>query len=205
MMLITIIVLIITVVTVVPCSYLVEQFLRPTTNKRADGYGGAIAGRSRFLLEVVDAAAAAIGVDRVGVRLSPFSPFNDTGAHEAMHEDYVAVAGALRGKATYLHIVDHSSMGSTPVPDATKEAMREAYKTADHAGGSFILSGGYDAARAEADIAAGRADLIAVGRPLLANPDLVHRWQVGAALNPPDFSTFYTPGHKGYTDYPALA
>lgn len=159
---------------------------------------------------MLDATAAAVGVDRVGVRLSPFSPFNDTGSHDAMHEDYVAIAASLRGKATYLHIVDHSSMGSTPVPDATKDAMREAYKgssTSDSgaSSGSFILSGGYDAARAEADIAAGRADLIAVGRPLLANPDLVHRWAVGAPLNAPDFSTFYTPGHKGYTDYPALA
>ena len=71
--------------------------------------------------------------------------------------------------------------------------------------GALILSGGYDAARAESDLAAGRADLIAVGRPLLANPDLVERWKAGAPLNAPDMNTFYTPGAKGYTDYPALA
>jgi N-ethylmaleimide reductase len=71
--------------------------------------------------------------------------------------------------------------------------------------GVLILSGGYDAARAESDLEARRADLIAVGRPLLANPDLVERWKTGAPLNPPDRDTFYTPGAKGYTDYPVLA
>jgi N-ethylmaleimide reductase len=68
----------------------------------------------------------------------------------------------------------------------------------------LILSGGYDAARAEADLLAGKADLIAVGRPFLANPDLVERWRKDAPVNEPDMSTFYTPGPKGYTDYPAL-
>jgi len=70
---------------------------------------------------------------------------------------------------------------------------------------SLILSGGYDAARAERDLAAGKCDLIAVGRPLLANPDLVTRWRLGTAMNTPDDSTFYTAGPRGYTDYPALA
>jgi len=70
---------------------------------------------------------------------------------------------------------------------------------------TLILSGGYDAARAERDLAAGRGDLVAVGRPMLANPDLVTRWRVGAPMNAPDDSTFYTAGPKGYTDYPALA
>lgn len=200
------IIMLLTTVTL-DCRYLVEQFLRPTTNKRSDGYGGDIAGRSRFLLEVVDATTAAIGVDRVGVRLSPFSGFNDTGIHEAMHDEYVTVAASLRGKVTYLHIVDHSSMGAPAVPDATKDAMKAAFKPAgsESASSSFILSGGYDVERAEADVSSGRADFIAVGRPLIANPDLVRRWETGAALNAPDFSTFYTPGHKGYTDYPALA
>ncbi len=69
---------------------------------------------------------------------------------------------------------------------------------------TLILSGGYDAVRAESDLVAGKADLIAFGRPFLANPDLVARWKSGAALNAPDMSTFYTPGPKGYTDYPSL-
>jgi N-ethylmaleimide reductase len=70
---------------------------------------------------------------------------------------------------------------------------------------ALILSGGYDFKRAEADLVAGKSDLIAVGRPLLANPDLQKRWETGAALNALDMTTFYTPGPKGYTDYPALA
>jgi N-ethylmaleimide reductase len=89
-------------------------------------------------------------------------------------------------------------MGAPPVPDAVKSMFRMEFK------GALILSGGYDAARAESDLAAGKCDLIAVGRPVLANPDLVERWKAGAALNAPDFSTFYTPEPKGYTDYPSL-
>jgi N-ethylmaleimide reductase len=69
---------------------------------------------------------------------------------------------------------------------------------------TLILSGGYDAARAESDLAAGNCDLIAVGRPFLANPDLVARWRTGMAVNEADMATFYTPGAKGYTDYPTL-
>jgi len=98
----------------------------------------------------------------------------------------------------YIHLVDHSLMGMPPVPDAIKETFRKIFK------GTLILSGGYDAARSEKDLAAGKCDLIAVGRPFLANPDLVNRWKTGAAVNDPDMETFYTPGPKGYTDYPAL-
>jgi N-ethylmaleimide reductase len=98
----------------------------------------------------------------------------------------------------YIHLVDHSPMGAPLVPASMKATFRSAFK------GSLILSGGYDAARAENDLAAGKCDLVAVGRPFLANPDLVARWQTGAALNAPDMSTFYVPGPKGYIDYPAL-
>jgi N-ethylmaleimide reductase len=95
-------------------------------------------------------------------------------------------------------LVDHSAIGAPAVPQSIKDAFRKAFK------GTLILSGGYDAARAEADLKAGKADLIAVGRPFLANPDLVERWKKGAPVNEPDPTTFYTPGPKGYTDYPAL-
>ena len=91
------------------------------------------------------------------------------------------------------------SAGAPKVPDSIKATFRGAFKRA------LILSGGYDAKRAEADLEAGKCDLIAVGKPFLANPDLVERWKAGAAVNAPDMSTFYTPGPKGYTDYPALA
>jgi len=89
-------------------------------------------------------------------------------------------------------------MGAPPVPDTIKATFRMLFKR------TLILSGGYDAARAESDLAAGKCDLIAVGRPFLANPALVARWKTGAAVNAPDMATFYTPGPKGYTDYPAV-
>ena len=98
-----------------------------------------------------------------------------------------------------VHLVDHSAIGAPAVPESIKELFRKEFKDV------LILSGGYDAARAESDLAAHKADLIAVGRPFLANPDLVDRWKKGAAVTRPDPNTFYTPGPKGYTDYPALA
>ena len=179
--------------------YLLEQFIRPNSNQRTDGYGGAIENRARFVLEVADAVIEAIGKDKVGIRLSPFGVFNDMPLYDAMQADYTWLAQQLNARAlAYIHLVDHSSMGAPTVPDTMKATFRQLFK------GALILSGGYDAARAEGDLVAGKADLIAVGRPFLANPDLVARWKTGAAVNAPDMSTFYTPGSQGYTDYPTL-
>ncbi len=180
--------------------YLLEQFIRPNSNQRTDRYGGAIENRARFVLEVADAVTGAIGKDKVGIRLSPFGVFNDMPLYGAMESDYTYLAQQLNARGlAYIHLVDHSSMGAPPVPDSMKATFRSIFK------GALILSGGYDAARAERDLAAGRGDLIAAGRPFLANPDLVARWKTGAALNAPDMNTFYTPGPKGYIDYPELS
>lgn len=179
--------------------YLLEQFIRPNSNQRSDRYGGTIENRARFMLEVADAVISAIGKDKVGIRLSPFGVFNDMPLHDAIEADYTYLAQQLNARGlAYIHLVDHSSMGAPPVPASMKATFRNAFK------GKLILSGGYDAARAESDLAAGKCDLIAVGKPFLANPDLVTRWKTGLALNAPDMNTFYTPGAKGYTDYPAL-
>ena len=179
--------------------YLLEQFLRPNSNQRTDRYGGAIENRARFVLEVADAVTGAIGKDKVGIRLSPFGVFNDMPLYDAMEADYTYLAQQLNARGlVYIHLVDHSSMGAPPVPASMKATFRSAFK------GTLILSGGYDAVRAESDLAAGRGDLIAVGKPFLANPDLVARWKIGAALNAPDMNTFYTPGPKGYIDYPEM-
>jgi N-ethylmaleimide reductase len=179
--------------------YMLEQFIRPNSNQRTDRYGGTIENRARFMLEVADAVISAIGKDKVGIRLSPFGVFNDMPLYDAMEADYTYVAQQLNARGlAYIHLVDHSSMGAPPVPASMKSAFRNAFK------GKLILSGGYDAARAESDLAAGKCDLIAVGKPFLANPDLVTRWKTGVALNAPDMNTFYTPGAKGYSDYPAL-
>lgn len=179
--------------------YLLEQFIRPNTNQRTDGYGGGIENRARFVLEVAEASIDAIGKDKVGIRLSPFGVFNDMPLYDAMESDYTYLAEHLNTLGlVYVHLVDHSPMGAPSVPDTIKATFRKRFKQA------LILSGGYDAKRAEGDLAAGKCDLIAVGRPFLANPDLVARWKTGAPENAPDMATFYTPGPKGYTDYPVL-
>ena len=179
--------------------YLLEQFIRPNTNLRTDGYGGAIDNRARFVLEVAAAVCEAIGRDRVGMRLSPFGVFNDMPLYDDMEADYAYLTERLDALGLmYLHIVDHSAMGAPTVPDGIKATMRRLFTR------TLILSGGYNAERAEQDLAAGKGDLIAVGRPFLANPDLPARWQASAPLNEPNFDTFYTPGEKGYTDYPPM-
>lgn len=179
--------------------YLLEQFIRPNSNQRADRYGGPIENRARFVLDVVEAVIIAIGKDKIGIRLSPFGVFNDMPLYDAMEADYTWLAQQLNARGlAYIHLVDHSSMGAPTVPDTMKATFRKLFK------GTLILSGGYDAARAESDLVANKGNLIAVGKPFLANPDLVARWKTGAAVNAPDMNTFYTPGPKGYTDYPAL-
>ncbi len=179
--------------------YLLEQFIRPNSNQRTDHYGGSIENRARFVLEVAEAAVAAIGKDKVGIRLSPFGVFNDMPPYPAMEADYTYIAQRLDAVGlVYVHLVDHSAMGAPPVPESTKAMFREFFKR------TLILSGGYDAARAESDLEGGKCDLIAVGRPFLANPDLIERWKVKAELNAPDAATFYVPGPKGYIDYPSL-
>ncbi len=179
--------------------YLLEQFIRPNSNVRTDRYGGSIQNRARFVLEVAAAVISAIGKDKVGIRLSPFGVFNDMPLYDAMEADYTYLTEQLNALGlAYVHIVDHSPMGAPVVPDSMKKTMRRVFK------GSLILSGGYDRARAERDLAAGNGDLFAAGRAFLANPDLPARWRANAVLNEPDANTFYTPGAKGYTDYPFM-
>ena len=180
--------------------YLIEQFLNPLVNLRTDGHGGSIEGRNRLALEVVRATVAAIGRDRVGIRLSPYGVFNGTGEFPDVRMQYLALAKSLSQLGLlYIHIVDHSSMGAPPVPAEFKLELRAAFD------GLFILSGGFDHASAEKALLDQRGDLIAFGRPFLANPDLVARMRKDATLNTADEATFYLPGAKGYTDYPALA
>jgi N-ethylmaleimide reductase len=180
--------------------YLIEQFLNANVNQRNDAYGGSVEGRNRFALEVARATAAAIGAHRVGVRLSPQGVFNSTGAYPNVEAQYLALTEKLSNLGMlYVHLLDHSAMGAPPVPAELKVQLRAAFQ------GLFILAGGFDRAGAESALEAGQADLIAFARPFLANPDLVERMRADAALNAADIATFYTPGSKGYIDYPALA
>ena len=178
--------------------YLINQFLNPATNQRQDGWGGGIAQRLRFAVEVAQQTAAKIGRERVGIRLSPYGVFNYMIIDDTMEETFEQLACAInRIGLVYLHLVDHSSMGAPEVKPSIKRKMRAAFA------GTLILSGGYDRARAEADLAAGHGDLIAFGRPFIANPQLVTKLRTGAPLRAADPATFYTPGAQGYCDYPA--
>jgi N-ethylmaleimide reductase len=180
--------------------YLMEQFLNANVNKRNDGYGGSADARNRFTLEVAEACVKAIGADKVGIRISPHGVFNGTGAFDGVEAQYLDLTTKLSDLGlVYLHLVDHSVMGAPPVPAALKQQLRAAFKR------TFIAVGGFDAKTAEDVLQSRQADLIAFGRPFLANPDLVARLKAGAQLNAPDMSTFYTPGEKGYIDYPTLA
>jgi N-ethylmaleimide reductase len=179
--------------------YLVDQFLNTASNLRTDRWGGSVENRARFAVEVARRCATRIGGDRVGIRLSPYGVFNDMKPDAEMDALYAHLARELSATGiAYLHVVDHSSMGAPEVKPAIKETFRKAFK------GTLVLSGGYDKARAEADLQAGRADLVAFGRPFISNPRLPTLLRQGKPLARPDFATFYTPGEQGYTDYPVV-
>jgi N-ethylmaleimide reductase len=180
--------------------YLPDQFLRDCSNQRKDEYGGSIANRVRFMDEVVGAMVAAWSADRVGVRVSPVGTYNDM-KDGSPRELFVAVAEALqRRKIAYLHVVEAlpGSFMYVEHPERISPFLRKAFR------GALIANGGYDAKSANAAIEKGEVDLVAFGVPFLANPDLPERVRREAPLNAADFATFYSPGPKGYTDYPAM-
>jgi N-ethylmaleimide reductase len=176
--------------------YLIDQFLNVASNQRKDKWGGSVTNRIRFAVEIARRVGEAIGFDRLGIRLSPYGAFNDMKADPETEDVYEQLAGEL-GKLglVYIHIVDHSSLGAPPVTASVKQKIRDQFA------GYVILSGGYDVTRAEADLTEKKGDLVAFGRPFISNPNLVKKLQEGIAQTPPDPSTFYTPGEKGYTDY----
>ncbi|EGD60423.1 NADH:flavin oxidoreductase/NADH oxidase [Novosphingobium nitrogenifigens DSM 19370] len=177
--------------------FLIEQFLRDDSNQRVDAYGGSIAARARFLLQLVDAALEVFGPEGVGVRLSPHFDIDGPGASDpALLYPYIAEQLGQRGIA-YLHVIEPDSI---PHPRKIAARLKEAF------GGPFILAGEFTRDSAEAALAQSRADFIAFGRPFIANPDLVARFrQPEPVLNPTDEATWYSGGAHGYTDYPTLA
>ncbi|KAA0992880.1 alkene reductase [Dyadobacter aurulentus] len=177
--------------------YLLEQFLNPHTNNRTDEYGGSIENRARAVLLVVEKVAAAIGREKVGIRFSPFSTFNDLPAYDAgeVTETYAFLANKLNGLGiAYLHLM--------VTPDVLPEAL---YAIRGNFEGAIIQCAGLTPESAQAVLADDFADLVAFGQLFLANPDLVTRIETGGELNEPDYDTFYTPDEKGYTDYPKLS
>jgi N-ethylmaleimide reductase len=188
--------------------YLLDQFTRDGANRRTDQYGGSVANRIRFPLEVADAVTGAWNADRVGYRISPYQAFNtmSDGDPEAT---FAALSAELQALGIgYLHVVE------TGAPDAVApEASAAEFMAARHPlfarirqifTATLIVNSGYDAARADAAIAAGQADLVAFGKPFVSNPDLPRRLAEGAVLAEPDPATLYGGGAGGYTDYPSL-
>lgn len=177
--------------------YLLDQFLRDSVNDRADVYGGSIENRARLLFEAIDAAISVWGAGRVGVRISPLVPFNDMSDSDPRAlVQYVAEQANARKLG---HLEVRHDQWDRPEELALAKIARAAFT------GALLLNGGFDGASGEAAVAEGRADAIVYGKPFIANPDLPERIARGAALNPVDFGTLYTPGPKGYVDYPRLA
>jgi N-ethylmaleimide reductase len=184
--------------------YLLEQFLADKTNHRNDRYGGSIENRARLLFEVLDAVSEVWPIDRVGVRLSPFSDVGDI-ADSDPAELYTHVIKALAARGIcYLHLIEPRVRAGV-VEETNDEAPRSvATLFRSQFPGPLIVSGGFTADTAEQALAAGTADLIAFGRAFIANPDLSRRFALHAPLNAPDLSTFYGGGERGYTDYPSI-
>jgi len=178
--------------------YLIEQFICPDSNMRTDEYGGSVKNRTRFALEVTQKVADAIGKEKVGIRISPYGVFNDITIYDSLDETYDYLTKELNNIGIrYIHMVDHQSMGSPEVPQKIKDLVRKNFKN------TLILSGGYDKDRAEKDLNDDKADLVAFGRPILANPDFVNKISNDLELNQVNYDLLYTPDEKGYTDYPS--
>ncbi|MBK1717996.1 alkene reductase [Thiocystis violacea] len=180
--------------------YLLDQFLRDKTNRRTDAYGGGIENRARLLIEVTEAVLEVWERDRVGVRLSPLSPVNDIDDSDPEPLFVHAVERLDALDLGFLHLVE----GVTGGPRETGHPfqlfrLRALFK------GTYIGNNGYTRELALATCAANVADLIAFGKPFIANPDLVERLRLNAPLNQLDEATFYGGDARGYTDYPFLA
>jgi N-ethylmaleimide reductase len=178
--------------------YLIDQFIRDGANQRTDAYGGSIENRCRFALEVVDACVAEIGAGRVGIRLSPLTPFNDLADSNPQAVFGYLVEELNKRGIAFIHFIEGATGGSRDVPGFDYAWARQTFK------GTYIANNGYDRQMAMDAIDSGKADAIAFGRLFIANPDLVERLKLNAALNEPNPNTFYTPGPVGYTDYPTL-
>ncbi|NML17244.1 alkene reductase [Azohydromonas caseinilytica] len=178
--------------------YLIDQFLRDGANRRTDAYGGSVQNRVRFALEVVDAVVAEIGAGRVGIRLSPVTPANDLSDSNPQAVFGHLVEELNRRGIAFIHFVEGATGGARDLPGFDYAWARRSFK------GAYIANNGYDRDSAIEAVASGHADAVAFGRAYIANPDLVQRFKLGAALNTPNPQTFYVPGPVGYIDYPAL-
>lgn len=179
--------------------YLLDQFLQSRTNHRTDTYGGSVENRFRLLREIVEAVIQVFPANRVGVRLAPNGVFNDMGS-EDYRETFTHVARELDAYGlAYLHVMDGLAFGFHEKGEPmTLADFREVFS------GPLVGNCGYDRDSAEAAIQAGHADMIAIGRPFIANPDLIERYRNDWPIEESDPATWYTGGSaaEGYTDHP---
>ncbi|MGA0557590.1 alkene reductase [Larkinella sp. VNQ87] len=179
--------------------YLLEQFLNPNSNQRTDEYGGSVENRARFVLEVAEQVAQAIGKERVGIRFSPYGIYNDMPNYPEINETYIYLAEKLNSLGlVYIHLVDTAAPNGEETTRPLIQTIRSKFSN------TLILNNQYTAEKGEADLQSGLADLIAFGSPFVSNPDLVERLSTGAELAPADPATFFAGGEKGFIDYPAL-
>ena len=176
--------------------YLLDQFLRDSTNKRTDDYGGSFENRTRLLIDVIKAVVVVAGSDKVGIRLSPVNPFNDISDSNPQALFNYVVTKLNQYNLAYLHVIEGDVGGKAQAFDFV--ALRKLFKNA------YMANLGYDKALGNAAIASSHADVIAYGVPFIANPDLVERYRTDAPLNEANPALFYGGDDKGYTDYPFL-
>lgn len=179
--------------------YLIDQFLRTNSNKRTDNYGGSRENRMRFLLEVVDAVIAAIGADKVGVRLAPFITFKDMDCPDIVATILDASKQLQDRDIAYMHLSEADWDDAPVIPESFRIELREVFTN------TIIVAGSYTQARADEVLNKGYADLIAFGRPFVSNPDLVSRLKNDNELADLDGATLFGGNELGYTDYPALS
>ena len=185
--------------------YLIDQFLQDVSNQRSDRYGGSIPNRARFLLEVVTAVTEVWGGGRVGIKLSPSNTFYGMGDSNAKATFGYAIAALNDFNLAYIHLMEPNptDLENAEVINPVLPVFRPLYR------GTIITNGGYDKLSGNEVLAKQQADLVSFGRPYIANPDLVKRFEVDAELNQPNPKTFYGRGDDekaavGYTDYPFL-
>lgn len=179
--------------------YLLEQFIKDGVNQRTDAYGGSVENRARLLLEVTAAVAQVIGAERTGVRISPVSTYNDTSCSDPQPQyNYIAEQLSALG-VVYLHVVEGATGGPRDFAPFDYDALRSRFKQ------TYMANNGYDLELATAHLNEDKADLFAMGRAFISNPDLVERLKTAAPLNALNPATLYGGGAEGYTDYPALA
>jgi N-ethylmaleimide reductase len=175
--------------------YLIDQFLRTSSNQRQDHYGGIRSNRLRFLLEIVDAIGKEIGTNRIGVRLAPFITARNMDCPDIIPTILDAARALQERKIAYLHLSEADWDDAPQVPNLFRMQLRERFQ------GCIIVAGNYSAQKGEALVQQGLTDLVAMGRPFIANPDLVERIQNKWPLAEMDKTRLFGGTEQGYTDY----